>query len=112
MEILREITDAEFVCKFCVSADLPRMGWVKEILTLGKGRVSECPATAAANSLLLTFKKLYTFELVYPSGTINEWKAFISKENTMFLQSLKFLQDVMFITEILIIYLEFKNRLS
>ncbi len=94
LEILRKITDAEFVCNFCVQTKLYRVPWVKEILALGKLRISECRSTSAAESLLLSLKKFFTFELVFPSGTINEWKSFISKDNTMFMQCMKFLQIV------------------
>lgn len=94
LDILRKITDAEFVCNFCVQTQLYRVPWVKELLALGKLRISECRSTSAAESLLLTLKMFFTFELVFPSGTINEWNSFISKDNTMFIQSMKFLQVV------------------
>lgn len=94
LDILRKITDAEFVCSFCVQTQFYRVAWVKEILALGKSRISECRSTSAAEALLLTLKKFFTFELVFPSGTINEWNSFISKDNTMFMQSMKFLQIV------------------
>jgi len=94
VDALEKINDGQFVCNFCVQRGLPRLKWVKQLLSVGKGKVKHCMGTEASKNLLLTLKMFFTFEQVFPEPTIQDWVQFESDENTMFLQCLWFLKKV------------------
>lgn len=94
VESLEKVRDATFVCDFCAQKGFASLAWIRRLLNVGKGRVMECKTTPAGTNLLLTVKKLFTFEQVFPNAAIQEWLEFVSIENTMFQQCKWFINKV------------------
>jgi hypothetical protein len=96
IETLEKINDANFVCDFCSQKGFYSLNWIRRLLSVGKGRVKHCSNSSAGKNLLLTIKKLYTFEQVFPHGGIQDWLDFVSDKNSMFQQCKWFLNKVKF----------------
>lgn len=92
---LKLISDADWICGFIVTEKrIPKIAWLKELLTIGLKKVSECPGSENGQKLLQTRKKLYTFEQVLPNASMIEWNQFNDEKNTMFQQCIWFLDHV------------------
>jgi hypothetical protein len=94
IESLEKVKDAQFVCAFCIQRGLAKLSWVKNLLSVGKTKVTDCSGTEISKVFLLTLKKFFTFEQVFSDATIENWIQFESDENTMFQQCVWFLKNV------------------